>query len=1444
MCLVCIRLSVCAQSNSVNVVQPPYNGTCGGTAVQLPIVTTGVFGADNVFTVQLIGGSSTAPTYQDLPTRGNAPTLEITLPDTIVPSAYRLRVLASNPKTIGLASSYFYPQRKPTARIIERPLTIAPYESATIPIQLSGADITAYYPYRVTINDTLVLSKDNVSSFVAYPGNKTTTYRITKVENTCGEGTSFGQQTVTIAPFGLQLTSIAPEVTCPGTTVQIGFSSNGTFDSGNRFTVQVMNEKGDYVDLPTKGDRSPLEITLPASIPDNWGNYIRLVSTAPALVSNPIGGLYSSRAISVYPTPSATLVTDVKAIRFGESATLSVQLTGQNVQCTLSEGTRLEYIPGAYQPVPGQYNVTVKPSESTTYTIRSATGACGPVKTAGTVRVEVTNGIIAGKLADERPCIGQTIRIPIQTNAQFTTQTTFQVQIGGNSLLPAVLQKDTVVAVLTSQALGVPPGLDGTYYVGSDVRVITQNPAIISTVSPSRFQVGYVPVLANINLYTQQTDGRWDVGYPSTLNKPEPIRIMADAKSNLPITISLTDGVRQWRFPANQLPNSSDYPYTVFGDMPTQSTTYRLTEVSNKCGTRSFADKSKQVVIKQAENRQVLVNDLSGQIFCAGESISIPFQTTGTIPDSVRYRVTLYGYSIYGYSSFTPVVIGRGLKSPVSVVLPDVPTGTYSLRVEAENLTLTSRDVFLTLHKKPTATIMPGTTEIIAGESTAMTVGASGGLPYTLLTAEGKSFTITDYDVNSPNYDGRATIEAKPDKTTTYQLKTITNTCGTTDLFEQRTITVIPYRLYITLPGNPGNYTTSTLEQRTPTCRSGLLSVPFATIGGVPTDEIFELQISKGNGASFATIPLISTSNPLVGRLPDSFTADPYGYYQVRVVGRNTGTISQTSAGFRVYETPTAKIALQPGSSSVADPTVTIQVSVTNGDYFTTYGIRNYEPDYSGTYANTLSAPNGTLYTLIPRHKTTYSLAFVRNGCGYGTVSGEATVTVRPTLSITTPAPGLQQLVCAGKPLNVSYTTTGDWATGVNVVAELLSPDNSSRELSRTTAPQGTLPITLPADLVPGDYTLRLRSVDPALSASIALRIATPVTAQLTGNLVINAGQKVVVKPLINGTFPITYRLSNGSVGTWQTGTPTIELTPGQSGIYTLASTSNICGNGSTSGSLTISVNPSNSRFITTDRVSGRLCGGDTVLVDYTAVGIGNNTLSVQLSDRTGENYSLVPTLGQTSPLRAILPAGLPGGVNYRFRVTTADPTVASSVLLSPITVQEKATASIFGPPFITLGKPVNLTISVTGSVPASVTLGQNGSTPWNWQVTQPETIMTIPASSLPTTFQLLGVGNDCGPGLIQGTGILRLELITASEPTGPLIQVFPNPVSQDIFIENLPTAPSEIELWSTDGRLIRRKMYSPAKAVSLSVNDLPMGIYILRVNVNQTTSTYRLLKQ
>ena len=1440
--LIGINGAIHAQSNSISIPQPPNNGVCSGTTIQVPITITGTFSSDNVFTIQLVLGGVTAPAYQDLPTKGNGSLLEIILPDTLSPGAYRLRVLASSPKTIGVTSNYFYPQRKPTARIVERPLTVAPYESVSIPIELSGAGDTEYYPYRVTINDSLVLSKDKASSFAAYLGDKTTTYRVTKVENACGVGTSSGQQTVVVTPFGLQLTTIAPETACPGATIQVGFSANGTFAAGNRFTVQVTNEKGEYVDLPTKGDKSPLEITLPTNVPDGWGNYVRLVSTAPALVSNPIGGTYSSRALAVYPSPSATLETEVKAIRFGETTTLTVRLNGHNIQAILSEGTQLEYKPGSYQPVPGQYDVTVKPSVSTTYTIRSATGTCGPATTTGTVRVEVTNGIITGALPDARPCIGQTIRVPIQTNAQFTAQTTFQIQLGGSVLLPATLQKDTVVATLTSQLLGVSPGLDGTYYVGSDVRVVTQNPAIISTVSPSRFEVGYVPLLASINVYTQQSDGRWDTGFPPTVNKPEPVRIMIAGKSNLPTTISVTDGGQQWQFLAPLSPYS-DYAEAVFGDMPTQTTKYTLTGVSNKCGVRQFSDKSKQVVVNQAENRQIRVDDLSSRIFCSGESLIIPFQTTGTVADSIRYQVTLYGYnSIYGSSSVVPIVIGRTLKSPISVTLPDVqPAGMYALRIEAENATLTSRDVFLTIQKKPVATILPSITELITGEETTLVVEAKGGGPYTLLTAEGESYAIPDYDANSATLNGRAYIPVKPDQTTTYRMKSITNACGTTVLSEERTINVVPYRLYITNPGNPDSYSSSALEQKSATCRGGLLTVPFATIGKVPSDERFELEISRGDNAPFEPMVLTSTENPLIGRLSDSFTADPYGYYKVRVVGRKAGIISQTSAGFRVYELPTAVLTLV--SSPVADPTVAIQVSVTNADYFTTYGIRNYEPDYSGTFADVLSTPNGAQYNLLPWHKTTYSLVYVRNGCGYGTVSGEAIVTVKPTLSILSPSPGSQQLTCAGKTLTVSYNTTGDWANGINVVAELVGVNNYSRELSRTTDPQGTLSLTLPADLAPGGYSLQFRSANPALSTSLSLWIAAPVTAQLTGNFVINAGQKLVVRPVVSGTFPINYSLSNGTIGVWPANPPAIELTPNQSGTYTLTSASNVCGLGSLSGSLTVSVNPASTKSITTDRVSGRLCGGDTVQVEYTGVGITTNALAVQLSDLTGNQYTPVPTIGQASPLRAVLPAGLPAGINYRFRVTSSDPTVASSVMLSPVTILEKATGTILGPPDIDLSQPANLTLTVTGSAPVSLTMGPDGSAPWDWQVTQPVTVISLPAASLPTTFRLLAIRNDCGPGIIQGTGIVRLELITATEPTDPAIRVFPNPVSESIFIENLPLGSLEVDLWSADGRLVRRKTFPSSKAVSLPIHDLPVGIYLLRVNVNQTTLTYRLLK-
>ncbi|GIV24963.1 MAG: hypothetical protein KatS3mg026_0655 [Bacteroidia bacterium] len=87
-------------------------------------------------------------------------------------------------------------------------------------------------------------------------------------------------------PVTITLTPPVPQA-CAGSGLSLSFSTTGTFDPTNTFTVQLSDATGSFAN-PTpigSGSTSPLSATLPTSLPS--GNYkIRIASSNPAAVSN------------------------------------------------------------------------------------------------------------------------------------------------------------------------------------------------------------------------------------------------------------------------------------------------------------------------------------------------------------------------------------------------------------------------------------------------------------------------------------------------------------------------------------------------------------------------------------------------------------------------------------------------------------------------------------------------------------------------------------------------------------------------------------------------------------------------------------------------------------------------------------------------------------------------------------------------------------------------------------------------------------------------------------------------------------------------------------------------------------------------------------------------------------------------------------------------------
>ena len=125
---------------------------------------------------------------------------------------------------------------------------------------------------------------------------------------------------VTFASIGqtINTTSLNPTSVCPGFTTVVSFTSAGTFNSGNIYTAQLSDGSGNFgsptaigtLNSPANGSLQ-ITATIPSATPGGTGYLIRVVSSDPAVTSDP--GL----SVTIYPAPAFTVSPDNQTICSG-----------------------------------------------------------------------------------------------------------------------------------------------------------------------------------------------------------------------------------------------------------------------------------------------------------------------------------------------------------------------------------------------------------------------------------------------------------------------------------------------------------------------------------------------------------------------------------------------------------------------------------------------------------------------------------------------------------------------------------------------------------------------------------------------------------------------------------------------------------------------------------------------------------------------------------------------------------------------------------------------------------------------------------------------------------------------------------------------------------------------------------------------------------------------
>ena len=348
----------------------------------------------------------------------------------------------------------------------------------------------------------------------------------------------------------------------------------------------------------------------------------------------------------------------------------------------------------------------------------------------------------------------------------------------------------------------------------------------------------------------------------------------------------------------------------------------------------------------------------------------------------------------------------------------------------------------------------------------------------------------------------------------------------------------------------------------TTVCAGDKLIIPFMVSNTDPNRWRYSLELSDAQGNFANAVTLANDQN-------NSFTVAipanaPTGEgYRFRVKANVRGVEEVTTTTFSIRQKPSAILS---GETTIeAGKSTNLQLNF-SGSAPWTYRLSNNSS--ATTSINPLSVSVNPLTT------TTYVLNSVNNACGEGEVKGSARIAVIPRIT-TNLSPS--QVLCNETQFDLSFSITGIFENSVNYEAQLSDKDgNFSTPRVIGTSAQSPIKAAIPADVVfNANYQIRVfpaQNVTSYFTPTTILSLKQRAKATLSGDTIIKLGEPATLKLRFEGQSPWTYTLSDNSTNTVSTASHTIVVNPDLLTTYTLKSVSNVCGNGTVTGSARVNV--------------------------------------------------------------------------------------------------------------------------------------------------------------------------------------------------------------------------------------------------------------------------------
>ena len=458
----------------------------------------------------------------------------------------------------------------------------------------------------------------------------------------------------------------------------------------------------------------------------------------------------------------------------------------------------------------------------------------------------------------------------------------------------------------------------------------------------------------------------------------------------------------------------------------------------------------------------IQLRNVSETSLCTGKQVTVTGAPLGSFSQKNSFTLQLSDSA----GSFANPIVLSTLESfsgfLMDGLIPDVPSGTYKLRVVSSVPEVISNDYPIQIQATPTSPIvtdistcqntLPPTFEASGQQLLWYTFpdgGESSPVPPSLNTSQ--SLDTTFYvsqsvgTCESPRAPVHVNVQASPTLSVTgstsiyvgeevllnlkftgqapYQYQLSNGLIGSAT--QDTTLLVSPASTlsYVVEKvsnacgqGQAGSSASATITVQYPLletqaftpssyCPGSTIKVGFKKTGRFATGTSFKIQIAPSEAdtsqASYVDLPVSSVGDvDVTGTLPSQITA---GTYRVRLVATHPAFVINGSVSPTIVSALSVPSATLSGTQEIISRD-TAQLSVAfTGPGPWTFGYRAVSDNSTGTESTITTEDNPYLLRLVPLITTTYTLSSVRNTCGTGTFSTDGIlVKVIPLLSAPT----------------------------------------------------------------------------------------------------------------------------------------------------------------------------------------------------------------------------------------------------------------------------------------------------------------------------------------------------------------------------------------------------------------------------------------------------------